>query len=184
MKTILTFKNQIEDKYDINCGICDMDKTMFHAELRKACEVNSCGNYGKCHTCPPNIGSAEECIERVSSYSKVIVYQKIYPLEDSYDYYGMVEAQKEFNDVIHGVADIARITFKEPLILGAGGCFLCETCAAKDGKPCRYPDKAVQSLEANCIQVSELSALAGMRYINGQNTVTYFGAVLLRKADE
>jgi hypothetical protein len=34
------------------------------------------------------------------------------------------------------------------------------------------------SLEAYGINVSELAKAAGMNYINGQNTVTYFGAVL------
>jgi hypothetical protein len=34
------------------------------------------------------------------------------------------------------------------------------------------------SLEAYGINVSELAKSAGMKYINGQDTVTYFGAVL------
>jgi hypothetical protein len=34
------------------------------------------------------------------------------------------------------------------------------------------------SLEAYCINVSALASSADMKYINGQNTVTYFGAVL------
>nr|WP_305142352.1 DUF2284 domain-containing protein [uncultured Acetatifactor sp.] len=44
--------------------------------------------------------------------------------------------------------------------------------------PCRFPDMAISSLEAHGINVSRLAAECGMKYINGQNTVTYFGAVL------
>ncbi|MBM3710008.1 MAG: DUF2284 domain-containing protein, partial [Actinobacteria bacterium] len=34
------------------------------------------------------------------------------------------------------------------------------------------------SLEAYCMNVSTLAELCNMKYINGQNTVTYFGAFL------
>ena len=46
------------------------------------------------------------------------------------------------------------------------------------GEPCRHPDLAMSSLETYGINVSELAKAAGMKYINGQNTVTYFGAAL------
>lgn len=41
----------------------------------------------------------------------------------------------------------------------------------------RFPDRAMSSLEAYGVNVSELAVQCGMRYINGENTVTYFGAV-------
>ncbi|MGN0493010.1 MAG: DUF2284 domain-containing protein [Acutalibacteraceae bacterium] len=180
MDKILEFVSKIKSEYGVNCGVCDMAPSIFHAELRAACEANSCGNYGKCHTCPPLVGTAEECIKKASAYKKIIVFQKIYTIEDSYDFYGMVEAQKQFCDVMYKVADTARDIFENPFILGAGGCKICESCAATEGKPCRFKEKALASLESYCIQVSELSALAGMKYINGQDTVTYFGSVFLR----
>jgi hypothetical protein len=40
------------------------------------------------------------------------------------------------------------------------------------------------SLEAYGVNVSKLAASAGMKYINGQNTVTYFGAVLFSLSGE
>ena len=64
------------------------------------------------------------------------------------------------------------------LHLGAGGCNICPVCARVENHPCRFPDMAISSLEAHGINVSRLAAECGMKYINGQNTVTYFGAVL------
>jgi predicted metal-binding protein len=64
------------------------------------------------------------------------------------------------------------------LHLCAGGCGVCERCAKQDGQPCRAPELAMPSLEAYGVNVSALASAAGMKYINGQNTVTYFGAVL------
>ena len=178
---ISKFNVEIEAKYGVKCGVSKMNNSMFYAELRDACKSNSCGNYGLCHTCPPNIGDAEECIKMVQSYKIFIAFQHIYELDDSYDYEGMVEGQRKFKIVMSDVADLARQTFNDPLILGAGGCQICERCTAKDGLPCRFPDKALSSLEANCIQVSQFSELCGMKYINGQNTVTYFGGIFLNE---
>ena len=70
------------------------------------------------------------------------------------------------------------------LHLGAGGCGVCESCAKKTNEPCRFPEKAMPSLEAYGINVSELAKASGMNYINGQNTVTYFGAVLFSPGGE
>ena len=68
----------------------------------------------------------------------------------------------------------------EALLLGAGGCRLCPRCAKADNQPCRFPDAALASLEAYGVNVSLLAPQAGMQYINGANTVTYFGAAFLK----
>ena len=76
------------------------------------------------------------------------------------------------------IADMNKV-----LHLGAGGCGVCEKCAKQTGEPCRFPTLALASLEAYGVNVSELAKTAGMKYINGQDTVTYFGAVLFCLAD-
>lgn len=57
----------------------------------------------------------------------------------------------------------------------------CRRCAKMDQAPCRFPDQALASLEAYGVNVSLLAPQAGMQYINGANTVTYFGAIFLGK---
>ena len=52
----------------------------------------------------------------------------------------------------------------------------------RTNEPCRHPELAMPSLETYGINVSELAASSGMKYINGQNTVTYFGALLFCEA--
>lgn len=178
---IQEFMAACREKYGVNCGVCDNSPEIYHTELRSACESNTCGNFGKCWTCPPLVGGAEECIGKALRYPRLIVYQMICTLEDSFDYEGMMRGQKEFKDAAQSIAQDARKTFHEPFVLGAGGCRLCPECAAKQGEPCRHPEEALASLESYCIQVSQLAPLAGMKYINGQNTVTYFGAVFLDK---
>ena len=146
--------------------------------FRDMCAANACGMYGKCWTCPPDIGDAETLIAELSGYDYVLVYQYVGALEDSYDFEGMTDAKR-----VHGtISKALRTAIDDPAIrkilhLGAGGCGVCTVCAKREGKPCRSPSLAMSSLEAYCIHVSELAKSAGMRYINGENTVTYFGAV-------
>ena len=74
--------------------------------------------------------------------------------------------------------DFAERGIERVLHLGSGGCGVCKVCGKVDGTPCRFTDLATASLEAYGINVSALAKAGGMKYINGQNTVTYFGAVL------
>ena len=147
--------------------------------FRDICKTNACGAYGKCWMCPPDIGEIDELIERVTSYSHALVYQNVYKIEDSFDFEGMQAAKKDFNKVIKNIKE--EFNDAGLLHLGAGGCGVCDSCAKREDKPCRFPEQAVASLEGYGINVSELAKVAGMKYINGENTVTYFGAVLFKE---
>lgn len=147
--------------------------------FRKLCEANSCGNYGRSYMCPPSVGPIDKLIQRLKTYEWALVYQTVSVLEDSYDFTGMMEAGKRHNDLGERLWDMADRLGMKALHLGAGGCRLCKTCAIRIGKPCCHPERAMPSLEAYGVDVTALSAAAGMRYINGTDTVTYFGAVLI-----
>lgn len=163
-------------------SVVEVKDITFDASLIELCAMNSCGNYGKCWTCPPLVGETEKLIEKAKTYSHAAVFQKVYYLEDSFDIEGMDRGKAEFDLMAQKIADMARKEIEGCLFLGAGGCRICPECAAVAGQPCRFPDKAFSSLEAYGIQVSALAAAAGMKYINGQNTVTYFGAIFYKEA--
>lgn len=156
-------------------GFANVSEINFDPELRKACEANYCGNYGRNLTCPPAVGTPEELIERAKSFSRILVIQTVTALEDSFDFEGMTEAKIKHDELS---SKIDKLIDLPHLKLTAGGCSVCERCAGFDGQPCRYPDDATASLEAYCINVSKLAAVCGMKYINGQDTVTYFSGFL------
>ena len=147
--------------------------------FREMCEKNSCGVYGKCYMCPPDVGDIDELMAEVREYEYALVYQTVTELEDSFDFEGMVEAKRKTYPLSQKLRKIfSEIKPLRVLHLGAGGCGVCKVCAKREGTPCRFPDLATASLEAYGINVSALAKAAGMKYINGQDTVTYFGAVL------
>ena len=167
-------------------AVVPVEKVETDASFRKLCESNVCGNYGKNWRCPPCAGDIDDLIAELRSYRYMLVYQSIGRLEDSYDFEGMMAAgerhstlTKAFIQITEGDRHLGR-----HVNLGAGGCRICPTCAKKDDLPCRHPDKAITSLEAYGVNVSRLAAAAGMKYINGQNTVTYFSGLLFDGTEE
>lgn len=161
-------------------AVVKVSEISFEPEFRKLCESNACGNYGKSYMCPPDIGPVEKLIEEAGGYEYAIVYQTVSLLEDSYDFEGMLRAGARHNELAQQVKGLPRLERIVPVLhLGAGGCRLCTVCGKKTGNPCRHPQWAMSSLEAYGINVSALAQLCGMKYINGPDTVTYFGAVLV-----
>ena len=147
--------------------------------FRDICATNACGMYGKCYMCPPDVGDIDELMAQVGNYDYALVYQTVTELEDSFDFEGMIEAKKKTYPLAQRLHKVfADMGVSKVLHLGAGGCGVCEICAKREGEPCRFPEKAMPSLEAYGVNVSELAKVSGMKYINGQNTVTYYGAVL------
>jgi len=148
----------------------------FQPELRAYCEQNRCGRFGRNYTCPPYIGEVNGLIRKLKVFTRAVVWQNIEPLEDSFDFEGMMAAQQKHNAMS---LEIARRLYAEMgrenvLVLAAGGCSRCEKCAAETGEACRLPSDALSSLEAFGINVSKIGEVSGMKYINGPNTVTYF----------
>ena len=64
------------------------------------------------------------------------------------------------------------------LHLSCGGCRLCPVCAKREDKPCRHPEAALTSLECCGIDVYNTTKDTELKYINGADTVTFFGMVL------
>ena len=159
--------------------VIEVDRIETDAAFREMCRSNACGNYGRNWMCPPHAGEIGNLMAELKTYSYALVYQTVSELEDSYDFEGMMEAGKNHNALMMTLRKkMEEEKLPRVLHLGAGGCRVCEKCAKRDEEPCRHPDLAVASLETYGVNVSKLATAAGMKYINGKDTVTYFGAAL------
>ncbi len=150
----------------------------FDEGLRAFCEANRCGHYNRNYACPPSVGAPDVVIAQAKGYEYALVFQTVSPLEDSFDFEGMMDAAANHNELTSRLYAYLKVENPDCLPLSAGGCGICERCAKMEDKPCRFPDKAISSLEAYCINVSQLAEKCDMKYINGVNTVTYFSAIL------
>ena len=166
-------------------GVIEAKEISLDRVFRDMCASNACGWYGKCHMCPPDVGDIDALMGEVKNYKHAFVYQTVTALEDSFDFEGMVDARKQIYKLAQEFRRVfAEFDVKDALHLGAGGCGVCETCAKRTNEPCRFPHLAMPSLEVYGVNVSGLAKAADMKYINGQDTVTYFGAVLFGREDD
>ena len=69
------FENLMSDlsKIALECGatnasVISADKLVLDKVFRDMCAANYCGMYGKCWTCPPDVGEIEELMEKVRSF--------------------------------------------------------------------------------------------------------------------
>ena len=158
-------------------GFVETSAIGFSGEVRKMCEVNTCRKYAATWACPPAIGTVEECRDRCLSFRKMLVFSGKYELEDSYDYEGMMAGRATFKAVARDLEKALKPHLDRHIMLANEGCGLCAECTYP-GAPCRFPDQVHGAIEGYGIFVNILAQQAGMNYINGTNTVTYFGGLL------
>lgn len=158
-------------------GFLDPGNLRYYREIRKICEENTCRNYGTSWACPPAVGTVDQCRERVEQYDRMLLFSQVYPLEDSFDFEGMMEGLHDFKRRVDTLHRNISTQLPEFLLLSNEGCGRCPVCTYPDA-PCRFPALLHHSLEGYGLIVSELAREAGIRYNNGPDTVTYFGALL------
>lgn len=164
--------------------IISVDQIITSAEFREACRKNLCGAWGRCWMCPPDVGEIEPLMAEIRKYKQALWYQTIGELEDSFDIEGMGEAKKKHIKLSYQLEEELKPMVGAHLHLTCGGCGLCEHCARIDNQPCRFPEKAMASLEAYGVDVYQTTKSTTLKYINGQNTVTYFSALLFDQKGE
>ena len=176
-----SFINSMEDNIFIR-PIQNQD-IFTNRDLRKACEQNSCGKYGKNCMCPPGIGDIDSLISKVRDCGDGVLIQSVFTLEDSFDYEGMMNGLKTHSETFMNLkAFLEERMDGIPLFsLNAGSCSICSECAANSGEKCRFPEKAIASVESHGVDVANTLVNVGLKYNNGPGTVYYAGVILKRK---
>ncbi len=164
-------------------AVIDNEQIIMDKSFYEICEHGNCGSFGLCYACPPDIGPVEENMKRIRTFRHGLLYQTIGQIEDSYDIEGMADVSRKHAGI--GVKlrrEVAKFYTDETLQLSCGGCHLCEKCLKRDNnKPCRHPDLVMPAMEGMGIDVYRTTSSTDLKYINGSNTVTYFGLVLFDK---
>ncbi len=171
-------------KTALDCGadtaaVVKREDIVLNSAFRALCEENRCGLYDRCYMCPPDVGPVEGLMAQVRGYDMGLLYQTVSSLEDSFDIEGMRAAKERHIHVSQRLMDALKPLLGESVLhLSCGGCGLCPRCAKQMGLPCLHPQRALPSLESYGIDVYNTTRNTVLRYVNGSNTVTYFGLVL------
>ena len=161
-----------------HAGELNVQALAFLPQVREMCAADRCHNYAKSWTCPPACGTLEEAAQRAGEYRRGVLLQSTAELEDEFDVEGMQEAQRLQQTRFAAYVERVRAEHPHCLPMATGACRICSTCTYPDA-PCRFPDRAIPSMEAYGLWVSKVCEDSGMRYYYGKNTITYTACVLV-----
>ncbi len=145
-------------------------------DVRAMCEEDKCGAYNKNWTCPPAVGTTQQCQQKMRQYQRGILLQSIGQMRKAVDSKCYRETEQRHIRNFYAFAQEIRKVYPDALCLGAGGCRVCKPCAYP--QPCRFPEKAVSSMEGYGLFVTQVCRDTGAAYHHGERTITYTACVL------
>ena len=154
----------------------DPQSLIAREDVRAMCVEDKCGAYNKNWTCPPAIGTVEECQEKMRRYKRGILLQTVGQMTKAVDTRCYRETEQRHINNFYALAEAIRKVHPDALCLGAGGCRVCKVCACPE--PCRFPGKAVSSMEGYGLFVAQVCRDANIAYHHGDRTITYTACVL------
>ena len=138
-----------------------------------------CERYGTTWACPPGVGDLKECSARIHSYPNGILFSSVAEVSDVMNMEEMLATRDAHEQLTTQVAEFLHQEGFETFTLSTESCDLCEHCAYLEGKPCRFPEKMVSSMEAYGVLVLEVCKTNDLPYYYGTDTMTYTSCFLL-----
>ena len=120
----------------------------------------------------------EECERYDSTWA--VFFSSVAEVSDIMNMEEMLSTRRAHEDLTTEVGKYLNKEGYETYILSTESCDICEKCAYKEGKPCRYPDRMHPCLESHGVVVNEIVERESMEYNLGGNTILWFSMVLFR----
>ena len=162
-------------------GFLKTDQITFKEEVRCICR-QECERYGTSWSCPPGVGTVEECRQKCLRYSHVLVFTTWAEVEDAADLQESLKTRNEHEAVTHAVMDRMAQAGEELFALSSDSCAICETCTYPKA-PCRHPDRMLPCIESHGILVTGASELLKMEYFYDSRTIQWFGMIFFHRKD-
>jgi len=142
------------------------------------CAANACGKYNANWTCPPGVGVPEECMAKVKSYSKVLIFRSEYKIGEWYEYEKVEETIRKHQANVRRIRELIPNDIGDHLILSGGGCVYCKECAYVKKEKCRHPDIAIPPIEAYGVDIFRFTKKNNIKYGSPEGEMYYFGMIL------
>ena len=154
----------------------DCGELPFSERVRDICK-NECPRYGTSWSCPPAVGTVEECRERCAKYSGVFVFTTIAEVTDAANMEETLSTRSGHEAVTKEIQKLFEKEGRSTLALSADSCAICDDCTYPH-ECCRHPKQMLPCIESYGIVVPKLAENAGIEFMNGANIVTWFGILL------
>lgn len=166
----------------LGIGTClefDSELIVPEEKIRPFCQENRCGNYNNNYMCPPHIGSLDDIRTKLQNYQHGLLLQYVVSLDVGGNRQVVKQTKIDFHRKILKLEGHVREQGINPVwALIGGSCSLCDTCKARVGEPCPYPDQARTSLEAIAVNVVELLDILGLDSKFHPDRITWTGSIL------
>ncbi|MCC5908914.1 MAG: DUF2284 domain-containing protein [Clostridiaceae bacterium] len=173
-------KEEIEKKITkypiLEYAFFDTSELSFDANVRTICG-NKCPQYGKSWSCPPAVGTLDECKARCTKYKNAFIFSTISEVNDIYNMDEMLSARDEHIQIVNKINNNIFNKYEDVLILTAESCSICQNCSYPS-ELCKYPEKMYPCIESQTILVTEICENHKISFFNGSNTVTWFCLIL------
>lgn len=151
----------------------------FKEEVRQICH-QECPMYGKSWSCPPAVGTVEECRERCRSYEGVFLFTSIAEVTDIANLEETLQTRFDHEEITRKIGTFFRDAGREIQMLSSESCAICESCAYCEGQPCRHPEYMIPCIESQGILVTELAERYEIPFLDSMTAVQWFGMILYR----
>ena len=91
------------------------------------------------------------------------------------------DTERRHMEYFRSFSDKVREAYPDALCLGADGCRICKACAFPE--PCRFPEKALSSMEGYGLFVTQVCRDNDLPYYRGEGTITYTARVLFGRKE-
>jgi len=160
-------------------AVLKTSQVSFQERVRIICE-QECSRYGTSWSCPPAVGTVEECKARCLDFENLFVFSTIAEVNDITNLEETLATRREHEQITREVEKVFQRRFGETLTLSTESCDLCERCAYPN-EPCRHPEKMFPCVESYGILVTDLAQLGELEFMNGANVVTWFSVIFYHK---
>lgn len=174
-----TIESQIAELPVCDYAFIEIRDIPFREEVRYICKTE-CSRYGKSWSCPPAVGTVEECRERCRAYDGAFLFTTMTEVPDMEDLEGMLATRKDHEEITRRIRNLFQEECSGVLALSTESCAVCEHCTYPDA-PCRFPDRMFPSVEGFGILVTGLAEQCGITFLSGGNLVTWFSLILYRE---
>ncbi len=154
----------------------DTSELNFYPNVRTICK-SECPQYGKSWSCPPGVGTLEECKARCTKYKNAFIFSTISEVSDISNMDEVLSTLTEHIQIVNEIKNNAFSKEEDILILTAESCAICDQCSYPD-EPCTHSEKMYPCIESHTIIVTEICENHNLSFFNGYNIVTWFCLIL------
>lgn len=156
------------------------DEIPFSEKVRDICK-NECERYGSSWSCPPAVGTVEECRVRVQEYDHALVFSTVADTAHTYDFASLLKTRTSHEDISQELLDMLEKDNSPAMALSTESCALCRDCTYPDGK-CRFPHHMHPCIESHGILVTALLEQLQMDYTLGEHQVLWFSILFFSES--